>query len=647
MRIIGITMILWVFNMGYLCAQNVPFSRGINLTGWFQAADAHRIQFTKYTKKDFENIKSLGCDVIRLPINLHNMTTGAPDYELDPLFLYFLDHAVDWAESLDIYLILDNHTFDPSANTDPNIGTVLKKVWVQMAQHYKNRTDHVMYEVLNEPHGISNELWNAIQQQVIDTIRTVDIKHTIVVGPADWNSYRALDQMPVYDDDHLIYTFHFYDPFLFTHQGASWVNPSMEPLAGVPFPYDADSMPPLPDELKGTWIEYSYNDYPNTGNEEYVQQELDIAIRFRDTRNVPTYCGEFGVFMKNSKNSDRVRWYDVVREYLEANGISWTIWDYHSGFGLFEKGGNDMFEHDLNVPLLEALGLNVPEQTEYVLRPDSTGFLMYTDYIGKNIINISYTNGLLDFYSLDRPNNGHFCLKWADASQYRQIGFDFKPDKDLSRLVSEGYALDMIVRSDISDLKFDIRFIDTKTDEPGDHPWRMVYTIDPQMITPDSKWHHLFIPLSDFTEGGSWDDGWYNPEGKFDWTQVDRFEVSNEYDIFGEGKIWFDNIHVTNMDTARIFDDSVFIDPEITGYLRDELRDILVYPNPANNYLIIENRLDELLSLELSDLRGRVLTRKTFYGNAEADISSLASGIYFLRVGNSRGVSLVRKILKR
>src|SRR6187401_582034 len=74
----------------------VPFSKGANLTNWFQASSARQIQFTKFTKKDFQRIKSLGCDVIRLPINLHSMTSGAPGYTPDPLFLEFLDEAVTW-----------------------------------------------------------------------------------------------------------------------------------------------------------------------------------------------------------------------------------------------------------------------------------------------------------------------------------------------------------------------------------------------------------------------------------------------------------------------------------------------------------------------------------------------------------------------
>jgi endoglucanase len=77
---LSVLIVFFVLSAGMqvLHAQETPFSRGVNLTNWFQAGNAGEIQFSKYTKQDFENIKSLGCDVVRLPINLHFMTDGAP-----------------------------------------------------------------------------------------------------------------------------------------------------------------------------------------------------------------------------------------------------------------------------------------------------------------------------------------------------------------------------------------------------------------------------------------------------------------------------------------------------------------------------------------------------------------------------------------
>ena len=92
----------------YGFAQTVPFQKGVNLTGWFQASGVGQVQFTKYTKKDFEQLRSLGVDVVRLPVNLHGMTGGEPDYLIKPLFFTFMDEVINYAEEVGIYLIIDN-----------------------------------------------------------------------------------------------------------------------------------------------------------------------------------------------------------------------------------------------------------------------------------------------------------------------------------------------------------------------------------------------------------------------------------------------------------------------------------------------------------------------------------------------------------
>jgi endoglucanase len=338
-----------------------PFKKGVNVTNWFQTTNVQKIQFTKYTKKDFENIKSLGCDVIRLPINLFYMAGEKPDYKIDPLFFTYLDQAVDWAEELKIYLMIDNHTSDNLASQNPDLEPFLAKVWEQMASHYKNRSKYVLFEVMNEPNKITTAVWSKIQQTAIDAIRKYDKKHTIVIGPSGFNSYNELSQLPVYTDKNLLYTFHFYDPFLFTHQGATWVKPSMANLANVPFPYDANKMPALPAELNGTWVNSRFNQYQNDGTVAKIKQLIDMAVAFRNERKVPIFCGEFGVLMKYSNNDDRVVWYREVTKYLNEKAIPWTIWDYHGGFGLFQKGSEGQFPADLNIPMAKALGMKVPK----------------------------------------------------------------------------------------------------------------------------------------------------------------------------------------------------------------------------------------------------------------------------------------------
>lgn len=636
-----ITIVMFTFN---ILAQQAPFNRGVNITNWFQVNNPKEIQFTKYTKNDFEQLKSLGVDVIRLPINLEFMTSGKPDYTLDPLFLYFLDKVVDWAEELEIHLIIDNHTFDVNKATPMNYQEVLIPIWTQMAEHFKNRSNYIYYEVLNEPHGIGDVRWNIIQKATVDAIRNIDTTHMIIVGGAEWNSYNNLTAIPVYEDDKLIYTFHFYDPFIFTHQGASWNTPSMASLANVPFPYDENRIPELPTNLKGSWVENSFKNYKNEGTVNEVKRLLNIAIDFRNKRNVPVFCGEFGVLMNNSPEQDRIYWYEIVREYLEENNISWTIWDYKQDFGLFKKNSNELFDYDLNIPLLEALGFNIPQQFDYVKQPDTTGFDIYTDYVEQNILNNNYNSGIIDFFNTDAPFNGNFSIFWSGAAQYNLIGFDFVPIKDLSYLKNQDYVFRCRIKGDNPNTSFDIRFVDSKESDPNDLPWRMRYTINNSVVNFNNEWQLLNIPLKSFTEQGSYYNGqWYDPVGDFDWENVSQFQIVAEHSNLTSHNLWFDDIQI--------------IDPNISSM--DEEGSLTYnfgleqnYPNPFNpvtkiNYVIPgadkENFSNLKVKLKVFDILGREVAvlvdaeksagKYSVYFNA----SHLPSGVYIysLKAGSN------------
>ncbi|MBN2263386.1 MAG: glycoside hydrolase family 5 protein [Prolixibacteraceae bacterium] len=616
-------------------AVSCPFGRGVNLTNWFQVNSAKEIHFYKYSKTDFEQIKSLGCDVVRLPVNMHFMTNGAPDYTFDPIFLNYLDQVVDWCDDLSMHLIIDNHTFDVDSDTDPNIGAVLEKVWTQLALRYKNANDDIYFEVLNEPHGIADDVWNAIQLKVVEAIRKVNTKHTIIIGPASWNSYNNLSKMPVYNDDKLIYTFHFYDPFLFTHQGASWSN--LDLVQHIPFPYNAETMPQCPAEYKGTWVEDNYRGYSSNGTVQKVKQLIDIAVKFSTERNVPIFCGEFGVFDTYSDPAQRVFWYETVREYLEQKNIAWTIWDYHGGFGIFNKNGNNMFEHDLNVPLLEALGFNVPNQTPYSMRPDSVGFKIYTDMLQANLSNSSFGNGTRNFFSESYPNNGEYCIEWAQPGRYEVVGFDFVPNKDLSVLKENNFALSFLVRTNLPEAKIDVRFLDTKTDEPDDHPWRMKYTIDSELLLPDEQWHKVYVPLTSFSEGGSWDGEWFNPNGKFDWTAVDKLEFVAEHIGFGESRMFFDDVVITNLDTAQ-----VRVRVSVEQQIQKEF-----FAHIENGVLRIEVNEPTLIEYKLMYITGSTAHSGTFLNYAEIAVDHLPKGIYVLYLNNQLGFVEKRKLVIR
>ena len=618
-------------------SQEVPFQRGVNLSGWLQKSSAHQVQFGRFSRTDFENIKSLGCDHIRLPIQLHDMAGPAPEYVIDPLLFQFLDQIIDWAEQLDLNLILDNHTFDPAINTSPEVIYPLIATWKQLAARYRDRSQLLFYEILNEPHGITDSVWNDIQQQVIDAIRTEDTVHTIVVGPAEWNSYHNLHYLPFYDDDNLIYTFHFYDPFLFTHQGASWADPPMD-IAGVPFPYDASRMPLLPPQLAGTYIENLYNNYPVEGTAAWVKNQLNIAVAFKLQRQRPLWCGEFGAYIPNSSTADRARWLQTVRTHLEQNGIAWSMWEYQDGFGVFEPGTSGLFDYDLNIPIIEALGLTSPPQQEFELLPDSSGFELYNDYVAPGLIEESWIpNGILDYYSVADPVAGQFCIQWGGSELYSFINLRFVPLRDLSLLVELGDSLDFWIRGNHNHAKLDLRLLDTKTADPDDHPWRMVFTIEEPLVEWNGHWNHVRILLSDFSEQGSWDDNqWYEPVGEFDWKAIDQFQIAADHHSLQGMEFFIDQIRITGPAAGNQGED-----PNLTKAFRL----LENYPNPFNEGTTIPFDLKEAYPAQLlifnvsgqqvfeADLTSLQMGRNEFEWNGkDTDGQVLASGIYFYRL---------------
>jgi len=625
-------------------AQNA-FNQGVNLTGWFGSGTARSIPFNKYTRTDLENIKSLGCDVIRLPINLHFMTSGAPDYVVDTMFYYYMDQVIEWTDDLGLKLILDNHTID-GANAK-TVEVPLMKIWPQIAQHFKDKPTSVYYEILNEPNTFPIAEWARIQKAVLDSIRTIDSLHTVIVTGADWGGIYGLTKLVPLADTNLIYSFHFYDPFLFTHQAATWATPSLVDLGNVPFPYDLARMPACPASLKGSWVESSLKtNYKTDGTAAKLKSTIDQAISYASTHNVKIFCGELGVYTAKSPDADRVEWYRTVTGYLKEKQVPWTMWDYQGGFGLFNKESNQTFEYDINRPLGEAIGFTLPPFKEYVLTPDTADFEIYTDFMGKDIQYGNIPGGVADLFSTD-ANVGTFSVYLTGTPQYGVLDFDFKFNKDMSVLRSSNTTLSLWFKSPSMGSSVVFRFLDTKTFDPDDHPWRMDYTLTSKTSAPfDGNWHNVIIPLKSFIDAGSWDNAWFASQKKFDWKAVDKFQIVAEHMALSGKQFWFDEIHIIKGEP----------EPVISS-VQDYQSNVSVYPNPVADKLQVNFYAprEGILNIAVHDLSGRKLCaiyngfigggRQEFIWNLNSESGvELADGIYIcrLRFNNSE---LTRKIV--
>jgi endoglucanase len=133
-----------------------------------------------------------------------------------------------------------------------------------------------------------------------------------------------------------VYTFHLYDPFLFTHQRASWAGDDVKNVE-LPVPYPG----PLRREvLNSPGLQRSYGwMWERPYGEAYLRHHLAHVFRFRDTHQVPVYCGEFGV-LNLAPRDDALRYYRDVVRLLRREGIGFSNWNYKSdNFGLVTRKG--------------------------------------------------------------------------------------------------------------------------------------------------------------------------------------------------------------------------------------------------------------------------------------------------------------------
>jgi endoglucanase len=369
--------------------------------------------------------------------------------------------------------------------------------------------------------------------------------HTIIVGGAGYNSYSALANIPEYADTNLIYTFHFYDPYLFTHQGATWGTPNMGNLKGVPFPAGAHAIPELPANLEGEpWIKRLKRDYPREGQPEALAAALNMASAFSNDRRAPVFCGEFGVYMPNSFQEDRLRWYRVTARFLDERGIARTSWDYFGGFGLFKTPAGGSVYSDLNIDIVKALGFRPP--AEQAIEKIRSGFVLYDDY-PRNGASITWaaTDNTTAFsaYGDDAADGAH-CLVWENPRQYHSFSFDFpKHNVDWVYLKENGYALRFKVKTGKA-VSFDVRFVNP--DNGSSIPWRMRYSVESSALPPDGQWHIITIPFDDMQEQGAWISAtgeWRSPVGQFSWENIVSLSIVAEAGPMA-GSIRFDSIEI-------------------------------------------------------------------------------------------------------
>lgn len=296
-------------------------SKGVNLANWLEAH--WLIQFgafpevNKYNRTNIAALKAAGFETIRLPITVERITPTTAPYTVDfnHQAMQLVDSMIVWAIDYDFKLIIDNHHgYDL---TDANYLTELPRleaIWTQLASRYGNLDpDRYFFEVYNEPHSISNNNFRIVSQALVDIIRAEETQiHSVLVGASGYNSGTSLTSFVPLNDADIIYVFHNYDPYSFTHQGMSWTTPAYFPAVS----------------------------FPQAGQESYIDNLFASVKTWSTTNDVPVWLGEYGVATSADALS-RCNWMETMVSATETNGFAHFYWDAISptnAFGFYNNG---------------------------------------------------------------------------------------------------------------------------------------------------------------------------------------------------------------------------------------------------------------------------------------------------------------------
>jgi endoglucanase len=349
--------------------SQVPASRlarlrhGINLSHWFaQSADYSKAHLESHTTaEDCALIKSIGFDHVRLTVEPAQLFNVDDPGRLKTNYLKYLDDALNLILKHDLAVIVDIHPSDDfkvRLNSNDRHIEAFGKFWRALAQHLSTRdAERVFLEVINEPMVEDGYRWFGMQAKLISAVRAGAPQHTVIASGHRWSGIPELLFLQPYADRNIVYNFHFYEPFAFTHQGASWAGPHLSFYKNIPYPANLESVSKVLDTIQDDPARYNLLRYGEDGwSAARLDREIGMAAAWAAKYHVPLTCNEFGTYRRFAPTADRVVWIRDMRTAFEKYGIGWTMWDYAGGFAVVDKHNGHATP---DVEVVKALGLAV------------------------------------------------------------------------------------------------------------------------------------------------------------------------------------------------------------------------------------------------------------------------------------------------
>jgi endoglucanase len=423
-RPIGLALLLAAFAAAWLSAIAAPaaaagaskeFRRGIGIShvmAWAAIApdQSGKFVFPPFTDVsaaqfagELQTLRRTGFDFVRLAVDPGPFLQfqGSRRDVLDQMLM----DRVKLVLASGLSVIVDFHPSDmqpdytaqalTAGTTAPVFQAYLRLIERTAALLGELHSDKVALELMNEP-PVEPNVWQPMLDAAYAAARSRSANLTLVLEGGDEASlaaFMAMRTAAYAKDPAVLFSFHYYEPYQFTHQGAPWN--AARYLADVPYPARAR---PLDDSLAATAALIAASDLSEPRKSlafqdaqarlaDYRASGFDAVTIAKDfaqiadwarTQGIPAdrvMLGEFGaretaLQLDGARAAERAQWFHDVSQTAESVGFGWAVWAYRGGGG-FALAQSDT-SNDIEPGVAEALGLNSTAQRKADASPEAT-----------------------------------------------------------------------------------------------------------------------------------------------------------------------------------------------------------------------------------------------------------------------------------
>jgi len=284
----------------------LPLGKCVNLSNMLEARNEGEWG-RAFQDQDAPRIRQAGFATVRLPVRFSGHALAAPPYTIDAGFMARVHHVVDANLAAGLNVIIDMHNYD-ELFTDPDANKArFAELWRQIGTSFQGAPANVWFELINEPHGsLTDANLLAVLSPALAALRTTNPTRPVIVGGQNYSGVDSLATLAFPNDPNIVPTFHYYDPFDFTHQGATFIHPVLP--TGRRLGTAADSARLDADLMK-------------------------IMSFMRRTGRVP-FAGEYGAYDRIPLDQ-RALYYGTISAAFASIGVQSCAWGYTNTFRLW------------------------------------------------------------------------------------------------------------------------------------------------------------------------------------------------------------------------------------------------------------------------------------------------------------------------